>query len=123
MPCTIATAPADLARLGTTGSPKRSQLSEVARVTEHRVEVAGECVDLDAAGQTEQAFLAVERQSGQPVGVVGGAGQVAGREQDLAPVLCVVAVREAMQRHHRKGGDRHVAAAHGCHRRGDVVHC
>jgi hypothetical protein len=83
--------------------------------------VAGERVDLEPPGQTEQALLAVERQARQPVGVLRRSGEVAGREHDLAPVLRVVAVREAMQRNHRKGGDRSLAAAHRCHRCRDVV--
>jgi len=44
---------------------------------EHRVELAGEGVDLEPRGLAEEALLTVEGQPRQPVGVVRRAGQVA----------------------------------------------
>jgi hypothetical protein len=90
-------------------------------VTEYRVEVAGEGVDLEPPGQAEQALLAVAGQPRQPVGVVRRADQVAGREQDFAAVLQVVPMFEAMGCHHRQGADHRVAPPYRCHGGRDVV--
>ena len=90
-------------------------------VTEHRVEVAGDGVDLEPPGQAEEALLAVEGQPRQPVGVVRCAGQVASREQDVAAVPRVVHVFEAMRCHHRQGADHRVAAPYRCHGGRDVI--